>query len=258
MSRPLFARSLAVLLLLGSGLTACAPPAGMSATLTMLPGFLTAPPPTRRPTSPPDLSATRTVPPLSTGDVTDTPAPDRPTARETTPAPTFTSTVDAATAACPPFSLDANLPSSANPAGFIGKHYDTQSLPAGLALVGTGLLSSPTSSYAHLRWRSRDLFWIQTLACQNRSGKGYRQITDALALPVLDAQAHQVYTDVCFNGAAPLPFAIAYGVYNPSQPATTVMGSFSGWRMQVTAAWQMKEKFTPLNPQSVTCIVQQP
>ena len=136
MSRPLFARLmvarlmvarlLAVLLLLAASLAACAPPAGMSATLTMLPGTFTAPPPTRRPTDTPDLSATPTSTQLSYNYLTDTPTPNGTetpsfsasmTSQATpgvsgtpgTPTPVGTTALDATAAACPPFSLDTSL-----------------------------------------------------------------------------------------------------------------------------------------------------
>jgi hypothetical protein len=36
------------------------------------------------------------------------------------------------------------------------------------------------------------------------------------------------------------------------------MNNFVGWPIQVKQAWQMKEKFVPLDTQRLTCMLQEP
>ena len=243
MPRLLFARLLATLLLLALSGAACAPPVGMSATLTMLPGTFTPLPPTRAPTRTPDLSATPTL--------TQTPTP-------TGAIPSATPRSAGSAPACPLPTPDPGQPLPSTPAGFVGQHYDPNALPNGLTWVASGTLMSANYSYAHVRWQGKDLFWIQKLACQNPSGHEDWEITSALALPALNAQAHQVISNACFRGSTQVPFAIAYGTYDPSQPAALVANRLTGWKLQVTAAWQMTDQFKALDPQGLVCVVQQP
>lgn len=275
MSRPLFARLLVMLLLAALSLAGCAPPAGMSQTLTLLPGTFTPRPPTRSPSNTPDLSATPTRTQFSYSYPTESPTPKgsetpsfdatmtslaagTPSQTPRPPATESTSAYDATAAACPPFSTDTTLPVPDVPTSYIGKHYNNTTLPAGLTWVASGMLSSTSYSYTHVQWQGREMFWIQKLACQNQAGTPFWEISDALALPGLNAKANQVYTDLCFSGSTQVPFAIAYGSYDPTRPTAPIVANFTGWRMQVTAAWQMKDKFTALSLQGLTCVVQQP
>lgn len=264
MSRSRFARLLAALILTAISAAACAPPAGMIATLTMLPGTFT-PPPTRSPskTPKPQITETQQVFFTPTGfitlNATQSPILEVTNTIQPEPSPTlsYTPTYDATAAACPPFSMDTSLPVPDIPTGYIGRHYETASLPTGLIWIASGLLSNPDYSYTQILWQNREMFWIQKLVCKNQLDQPFWVINDSLALPNLNPQANQVYTNMCFLNGSQIPFALAYGDYDPIQPAVTI-SNFTGSKMQVSAAWQMKEKFTPLNLRGVTCLVQKP
>lgn len=259
MFRPLLARLLAGLLLLVFSVAACAPPAGMAATLTLLPGTFTPLPPTRAPTHTPDIGTTPTATqwmrysyPTLMPTLTGSPSPTDETPFHATPNPA------ASASTCPLPTPDPRQPLPSTPAGFVGQHYDPNALPNGLTEYTTGALMSANYSYAHVKWQGRDLFWIQKLVCQNPSGQNDWEITDVLALPILNPAAHQVISDACFRNSTQVPFVIAYGTVIPNQPTVQVAPNSAGWPMQVTAAWQMTDQFTALDPQGLTCLVRQP
>lgn len=230
-------------ILLSVSLATCAPAPQMAATLTLLPGTFTPLPPTPRPTS------TRAATPTA-GSLLGTASPNQtPQARKTSAAQTSSNCTIA---------YDRFLPSSDTPASFIGRHYDTQHLPAGLQLSGSGLLESNEYSWTHLRWENRDLYFVSKMICRDKMGKAYYEVADALLLPPLDTQAHEVVTDMCFQNDQGVPFAIAYGSYDPTQPAVTVASNFTGARINVKQAWQMTDRFVALDPAKLTCILQEP
>lgn len=263
MSCPRYA-SLLVLLIIILSTVSCAPPAGMIATLTMLPGTFT-PMPTHSPTRTPRplTSPTDTPQAYPVSSLTPTPASTILSTTETvsntesSPTPAETATMDATNAACPPFKLDTTLPVPDVPGSYIGRHYDTTALPTGISLLNSGMLSNPEYSYAQLLWQERNMFWIQKLVCHNSSGAQFWVINDALALPKLNPTANQVYTDTCFSKGVQIPFAIAYGNYDPGASTITI-SNFSGWKLQITSIWQMKDKFAAVAPGGVTCLVQNP
>lgn len=208
-------------------LSACAPSTSMIATLTMLPATLT-------PARPTPIRTQTSLPPA-------TPAAAR--TETSTPIP------------CPPANVDTTHPLPKDAAGFVGRTFDQLQLPKALKLDASGLLASNDYSWARLEWQGQAMMWVQKLVCRTNSGKPYWQVVDALQLPTIDPVKNETTTDLCFNGEQQIPFAIAYGTFEPAQPTQTV-NNFSGWPMQVKNAWQMKDRFVPLDPTGLTCLVQ--
>ena len=100
------------------------------------------------------------------------------------------------------------------------------------------------------------MYWIQKVACRDERGLPYWEIADALTLPVLDDQNHEVVVDVCFIGTRKLANVIAYGTYDPSEPPAPGADNLVGWPVQVMSAWEMKERFVPMGTQGLTCLLQ--
>lgn len=204
-------------------LQGCAPSSSMIATLTMLPGT---PTPTRA-----------------------IPLPTR------TPRPTNTiAPVRAATAPqdCPAGSYDTSAP--ADPSLLPGRSYNLRNLPAGYELVDSGPLEDPSGAkWVEVRWEGRSLFWIQKVVCQDGQGRPYSQIVDALALPRLDPQAGEAHTRECYAGSRRLPYALAFGVFDPGAPPETLADGARGRPLNVQSAWEIGEQFTPLDTAGLTC-----
>lgn len=246
-------------------LAACAPAPGMIATLTQLPFAATPKTPTPYPTASPRPTSTRPTPTPASETETPGPVVEAVSSSPTTSA-TLDATVEAALtmAAMPsktpaPCSInyDTALPTPDEPANYIGHHYNERSLPAGLFWLGSGMLAPANYSYTHIKWHEQDMYWIQKLNCKDANGTPNWGIVDVLTMPVLNQQAHEVVTDVCFTGNTKESFVIAYGTYNPGQPVSEIRPNIKGWPMTVKEAWQMKNTFVPLNLASITCIVQE-
>ncbi len=231
--------------------SACAPPGNMVATLTQLPFAATPPTFTPFPTA---TRSPRTPTPLPPGYESTAAILTSTYAPTSTLVPTETITPRAA---CSPGTFDTTVPGPDAPEQFIGKHYDPNNPPIGMKWLGTGSLGTNDSRWTHVQVQGRDMYWIEKIACRDSSGQPYWEIADALALPVLNTQAHQVVVNLCFNGARQLTSVVAYGSYDPSQPAAPVSGGVTGWPVQVISAWQMKDRFTPIGAQGLTCVVQQ-
>jgi hypothetical protein len=258
--------------------TACAPAPYMVATLTQLPFAATPPTSTPYPTVTP--RNTRTPTPFSTAvdaagtestqtALTDGPALDPTVASALTlaavPNETAVSTDLAAAEAtgtsapaCPPFTFDITVPSPDTPEQFIGKHYDSVNPPTGMKGWTAGLMQDDAYSWAHVNVLNRDMVWIQKLVCRDTRGVAFWEIVDALTLPRMDVQSHEVAVDQCFKGEQQIPYVVAYGTYDPSKPVVPVIKALVGWPVQVKGAWELKEKFIPLGLQDLTCMVQEP
>jgi hypothetical protein len=157
---------------------------------------------------------------------------------------------------CPAGLYDLSLP--ADPSQLPGRSYNLKDLPEGYQLVDSGPLDSgpmADADYAwvEVRWQGRSLYWIQRLVCRDEHNAAYWEIVDALALPRLDPQSGEAQTQQCFYGTQPVAGALAYGMYDPSQPTQTLEGEASGWPVQVQAAWEMNEGFSPLDVRGLSC-----
>lgn len=252
----------ALMLSLSLLVSACAPSSNMVATLTELPFAATPHTATPFPTFTPRASSTPSpgaTPDPTVVDGVGTGPTGTPTLDSTVAAALTLAVVasDTPAPACPPFAFDTVVPIPDVPANYISRHYDLRNLPQGIKGYTSGLLETDTYSWAHVQVQNRDMYWIQKLVCRDASGQPYWEIVDAITLPIMDAQAHEVTVDLCFQGDQDLPFAIAYGPYDPNKPAASVVAHFVGWPIQVKAAWQMKDKFIPLNPKGLTCMLQE-
>ncbi len=236
--------------------TACAPSSGMAATLTMLPGTFTPLPGKRYPTVTPH--PTNTLSPIRRTLGTSTPGGET----EPTPEPSSTVTIPPTrttdpNSGCPEIQYDQSVPSPDTVAGYIGRHYNPLLLPPELKALGSGLLQDSSSSWVQLEWQGRNLFWIQKLVCRNSAGQAYWEVVDALALPPF--QKHEAVADLCYQGGQLAPYIIAYGP-SPAKAsgaaASTLDGGSKGWPVQVTAAYQMDGRFSSIDPQTLTCIIQ--
>ncbi len=259
--------------------SACAPSRSMIATLTQLPFAGTPPTPTPYPTFTPRPSGTPTPGPAITEGVgngpTSTVSAEQPTLDGTVAAaltlaalPTKTSAVTetppaegtptaAVASRCTSVTYDTSIPEPNASANYLGRHYDDRNLPQGMRWVASGMLASDSYSWAHVQVQNQDVYWIEKLVCQDANGQPYWEIADALILPALNTQAHEVAVNLCFEGGQQIPYAIAYGTYDPSKPAEQVMPNFTGWPLQLNGAWQMKDKFVPLTSQSLICMLQE-
>jgi hypothetical protein len=159
---------------------------------------------------------------------------------------------------CPPFVFDTDVPNPEYPDLFIGKHYDSLHPPAGLKWSASGLLENENRSWARVEVQGRDIYFIQKFVCRDATGGAFWEVADAIALPLLDTRAHEVITDLCFDGNTAIPFVVAYGTYDPSKKAAPVVNKLVGWSVDVKSAWMMKEIFMPLDPKGLTCMFQQP
>ncbi len=271
--------------------SACAPSSAMIATLTQLPFAATPPTFTPYPTSTPRPSSTPVSGatlvegvgsgPTSTGSaeqptldgtvaaaltlaalptktsaVTETPSAGETSAVESAVEATPTPTV-AAVSRCASISYDKAIPEPNTRENYIGRHYDDRNLPQGMRWVASGMLASGPNSWVHVQVQNQDVYWIEKLACQDTNGQPYWEIADALILPALNTQAHEVAVNLCFEGGQQIPYAVAYGTYDPSKPAEQVMPNFTGWPLQLNGAWQIKDQFVPLTSQSLVCMLQE-
>lgn len=217
-----------LLVLLALCLPACAPSSAMIATLTMLPGTPTATRIIRLAT--PTPRPTNTLAPVNNQLATKTPIPPED---------------------CPAGIYDSAAPG--DPSQLAGRSYDLQNLPAGYQLEASGSLVEGETAWAAVRWEGRSLYWIQHLVCRDARRNPRWEIIDALALPRLDPQSGEALTPLCAYGMRRLPNAVAYGIYDPDQPAEIVDGETRGWPVQVQAAWEMTDSFVPLDLRGLTC-----
>jgi len=220
----------------------------MVATLTQLPRAGTPPTSTPYPTSTPrpTLIAVNTPTAVESAGISERTLTASPTGPTITPA------------SCPPFPFDTDLPHPDTPEQYIGRHYDSVNPPAGINGWSAGLLADDSYSWAHVSIQNREVYWVQKMVCRDSSGKAYWEIVDALVLPKLDPNADEVSTDLCFSRKKRIPFVIAYGAYDPAKPSAPVIYNFIGWPMQVKNAWEIDEKFVPLETENLTCLVQEP
>ena len=203
----------------------------MVATLTMLPGTPTPRPPTPWPSRTP--RATNTFARVPGFSPTDTPIPPE---------------------ACPTGSVDTAAPE--DPSQLPGRHYDLARLPDAFELQDTGILAEPAGySWVHVTWQGRSLFWTQKEVCQDDSDKSYWEVADVLALPRLEAQRGEAMSTQCFIGDKSAPLVVAYGIYDPTQPAEPQPGGLRGWPLRIQAAYEIGGQFRPLNPSGLNCVV---
>jgi hypothetical protein len=231
--------------------SACSPSGSMIATLTQLPFAATPPTFTPYPTATRHARTSTPVPPgfeANNASLTGTPA------SSPTIVPSETITVRVS---CSPGTFDTTVPSPDTPEQFIGKHYDQGSPPNEIKWLANGSLGTNDRSWAHVRVLDREMYLIQKIACRDANGLPYWEIADALTLPMMDIQAHEVAVDLCFNGSRRLANVIAYGSYDPSQPAAPVVSGLVGWPVQVKSAWEMKDRFIPIGAQGLTCLFQE-
>lgn len=210
-------------------LSSCAPNQAMVATLTMLPGTPTPKPPTPWPTRPP--RATNTLAPVNTRLATDTPTP----------------------AVCAPGSVDSAAPD--DPSQLPGRRYDLKNLPKEFTMQAAGKVGDTGYQWVQVKWQGRSLFWTQKQVCVDTYGVPGWEIVDVLALPRLDAKMGEAMTTRCFQGDQPVALAVAYGIYDPNQPASDQKGNLRGWPLQIQAAWEIQPNFTPLSLNGLSCVV---
>jgi hypothetical protein len=260
MKRPLRAIFVAFLLSLTLLISACAPAPYMMATLTQLPHVGTPSTSTPFPTLPPHPTMTPSlIPTALEGAATDSASTENLTqpSLEATAKDTTSQAAVTPPAACPPFAFDTTLPDPQNPEQYIGRHFDSNYPPDGLKILSAGLLENHSYSLMSVKAQDRDMLWIEKLVCRDTRGAPYWEIADALTPPSLDGNKQEVVASLCFQGERQIPFVIAYGHYDPSKPASTVIKDYKGWPVQVEKAWEMNEKFIPLGTESLTCVLEE-
>ena len=123
--------------------------------------------------------------------------------------------------ACPPFSMDTELPVPDIPENYIGRHFDVYELPDGLNWESSSVIRDYSGQleydFTRLKWdNNRQLFWLKEHICYDQQGKAYSEIIDAIASPPL--QGDETITSWCFEESELIPHIIAIGTYDPSQP----------------------------------------
>jgi hypothetical protein len=155
---------------------------------------------------------------------------------------------------CPPFDFNTDLPPLDNPQAFVGRHYDSLSLPAGLEFFSGNLLDD-VHAWTRVLYSGRKVEWLERLICRDPEGRAYFTIVDAVILPTFAAD--QTEAGLCWLNSAPLHAVIAVGHVDLSGP----VGSFfnmEGWKFdRLDYGYQIDleiEKFVPLPIQGLECI----
>lgn len=181
-----------------------------------------------------------------------------PTFTQTATPPTTepaTATSTSAHAACPPFSIDTELPVLDDPQSYIGLHFDA--LPAGLESPGGSVIFG-SGTYYMLSEVIRDtgeMLWLERNICHDERGYPYQEIRAVLFLPALQGD-ERVIIGTCrlkkpgTSEATTLPMP---------DPAIVAIGRFADVYkppVALTSAWRVitqTESFEVLPPESVTC-----
>ena len=221
---------LLILVLLAVISAACAPPQSMVATLTMLPGSPTPPPPDPYPTRTPRFTPTATRP-----------AP--------TGQPTAMNTISPAD--CPAGEFAFRAPE--DPSLMIGLSFDPANLPEAFALQDQGLLSNGDYRWMWVRWQNRSLFWIDRMVCRTTTGRPHWVVVDTLALPRLSRESYEAESRLCFLDERRIPNAVAYGFFDPNAEVEQLADGRRGRPVEVQAAWEIGRSFTPLDLSDLRC-----
>ncbi len=155
---------------------------------------------------------------------------------------------------CPPFALDTEIPPPNNPQGFIGKHYDVLSLPAGLKFKA-GMMLDDYHSWTRFLYSGQKLEWLERLICWDAGGVPYFTIIDAIILPRFTDD--QTEAGLCWLNGEELHAIIAVGHVDVSGP----VGSFhdmEGWKFdRLDYGYRIDlilEKFLALSMEGLECI----
>ncbi len=199
--------------------------------------------------SAPEKTVTQTAPAATLASLTRTPS--LPTPPPTAP-PTLAATP--AYTACPPFSIDTELPVPDEPQNYLGLHFDT--LPAGLESPDGSVLDGPGTYYVvnEVVRDSGEMLWLERNICHDESGHPYYEIRSVLFLPAM-REKEKLLIGTCRIKEAATPEAAE----SAFDPAIVAVGRFEDiYRPPVTIsyAWRVitqTESFEVLSPESVSC-----
>ena len=198
----------------------------------------------------PEKTVTQTVPAATVASPTKTPTLP-------TPPATTTPTLTAAPAhtACPPFSIDTELPVPDEPQNYLGLHFDA--LPAGLESPDGSVLDGPDTYYMvnEVVRDSGEMLWLERNICHDETGHPYQEIRAVLILPALQ-EKEKLLIGTCRVKEAATPEAALMPEFDPAIVAVGWFEDIYQPPVTISYAWRVitqTESFEVLSPESVTC-----